>query len=58
MALAHAASDQVEGANNCDDLLGQHWCLMTEWAKHCDDPKRAGENVAIACTRVALELYY
>lgn len=48
MALAHTVGDQVEAAYRRGDLFEKRARLMTEWAKHCNNPKRTGKVVSLA----------
>lgn len=45
MALAHVVSDETEAAYRRGDLFEKRRRLMEEWAKFCDQPKRANERV-------------
>ncbi len=47
MALAHTVGDAVEAAYRRGDLFEKRRRLMLEWAKHCDNIKRAGKVVPL-----------
>jgi hypothetical protein len=45
MAPAHTVSDPVEAAYRRGDLFNKRAELMREWAKHCDQIKRAAKVI-------------
>jgi hypothetical protein len=43
MALAHTVSNQAQAAYRRGDLFNKRADLMREWAKYCDQIKRAAK---------------
>ena len=48
MALAHTIGNEAEAAYRRGDLFEKRRRLMAEWARHCDNVKRAGKVIPMA----------